>query len=45
MLFTVCNAYRALVRAPALNLLVILSVGIGVGGGTTVFGWVEHLVR
>lgn len=45
MLFTVRNAYRALVRAPALNLLVILSVGIGVGGGTTVFGWVEHLVR
>src|SRR5215207_9822765 len=43
--FTIHNAYRSIVRTPAVNLLIILSLGIGIGGATTVFGWVEHLVR
>ena len=45
MWLTIRDAYRSIVRAPAVNLLIITSLAAGIGGATTVFGWVEHLVR
>ena len=45
MWLTIRDAYRSIVRAPAVNLLIITSLAAGISRATTVFGWVEHLVR
>jgi predicted permease len=45
MLFTLRQATRALTRAPLVSLVIVICLGAGAGATTTVFAWIEHLVR
>jgi len=38
------HAWRSLVRMPVLSLVVVVSLGIGIGVNTTVFSWIEAVV-
>jgi putative ABC transport system permease protein len=38
------HALRSLVRAPYVTIVAVLSIGLGVGGATAVFSWMDGLV-
>jgi predicted permease len=44
-MFTLRQAMRALTRAPLVSLVVVMCLAVGAGATTTVFAWIEHLVR
>lgn len=45
MMFTLRQAFRSVVHAPLVSIVVVLCVGMGVGATTTMFAWIEQLVR
>jgi predicted permease len=45
MLFILRHALRCLARTPVVSAVVVLCVALGAGATTTVFTWIEHLVR
>jgi predicted permease len=45
MFFTLRQAIHALTRAPLVSLVVVTCLGVGTGATTTVYAWIEHLVR
>src|SRR5919197_4262918 len=38
------HAFRTIVRMPVLAIVVVLSIGVGIGVNTAVFSWVQALV-
>jgi putative ABC transport system permease protein len=42
--FDLRHALRSLARAPYVTIVAVLSIGLGVGGATAVFSWMDGLV-
>jgi len=44
MLRDLRHAWRAILRMPVLSIVVVVSLGMGIGVNTTVFSWVQAVI-